>query len=237
MKTKLENWGYQYAYSRSGVEIKQVPALPAERLKEILIRELGLDVRVDSYAFACFICAYTDIGSFDSMPWALRAELLADKYGVDVSERTLRSWCSKLIQNNAVQKHGRTTYWKTEMYGSVKYRSKVAEDDAHMEEYFLRRQSLYENAFNAAKERGLSDKKASASAWSCVYAQLWEEYQCCYYSCKGHLFNALGEEYLTDIYELAQEIATVPSSPNVEKKIILTKEDFDAQWNNFAALR
>ena len=83
------------------------PETAEERLREILIRKLNLDVQVDAYAFACFICAFTDIGSFDSMPWEERAELMKYKYGVDVSDRTLRNWCSKLISSNIIQKCGK----------------------------------------------------------------------------------------------------------------------------------
>ena len=76
VKTTLDKWGYEYEYSRSGVEITGKPETAEERLREILIRKLNLDVQIDAYAFACFICAFTDIGSFDSMPWEERAELI-----------------------------------------------------------------------------------------------------------------------------------------------------------------
>lgn len=42
VETKLNNWGYDY--SRSGVTILRCPSLPEEKLKELLIRELGLDM-------------------------------------------------------------------------------------------------------------------------------------------------------------------------------------------------
>ena len=136
VKTTLDKWGYEYEYSRSGVEITGKPETAEERLREILIRKLNLDVQIDAYAFACFICAFTDIGSFDSMPWEERAELMKYKYGVDVSDRTLRNWCSKLISSNIIQKCGKQTYWKTEIYGKEKYRSNVDPDDEDMARYF-----------------------------------------------------------------------------------------------------
>ena len=106
-KQEKEKGSYEYEYSRSGVEITGKPETAEERLREILIRKLNLDVQVDAYAFACFICAFTDIGSFDSMPWEERAELMKYKYGVDVSDRTLRNWCRKLISSNIIQKCGK----------------------------------------------------------------------------------------------------------------------------------
>lgn len=49
VKTTLDKWGYEYEYSRSGVEITGKPETAEERLREILIRKLNLDVQVDAY--------------------------------------------------------------------------------------------------------------------------------------------------------------------------------------------
>ena len=49
-------------------------------------------------------------------------------------------------------------------------------------------------------------RQSEAAAWSATYKKLWREFQCCYYTCNGLVFNAIGEDYIFEIYELAQEI-------------------------------
>ena len=230
VKTTLVKWGYEYNYSKSGVEITGKPELPEERLKEILIRKLNLDVQIDPYAFACFLCSFTDIGSFDSMPWEERAIQMQLKYGVDVTDRTLRSWCKRLISSNIVQKCGRETFWKTERYGNEKYRTPVAADDVKMARYFHKKREFLDVARLAAEEAGKTGKEATAAAWDATYKSLWREFGCCYYSCRGLLFNALEEDYIFEIYELAQEIAAAPAPLPPDKRKIDSKEDYHATW-------
>lgn len=230
MKATLEKWGYEYNYSRSGVEIAGKPELPEERLKEILIRKLNLDVQIDPYAFACFLCAFTDIGSFDSMPWEERAEQMQLKYGVDVTDRTLRSWCKRLIGSNIIQKCGRESYWKTQRFGKEKCRTPIAADDEEMAQYFQKKSEYLEVARLAAEEAGKAGKEAAASAWDVTYKKLWREFGCCYYSCRGLLFNAIKEDYIFEIYELAQEIAAAPVILPPDERKINSKEDYHATW-------
>lgn len=62
-------------------------------------------------------------------------------------------------------------------------------------------------------------RQSEAAAWSATYKKLWREFQCCYYTCNGLVFNAIGEDYIFEIYELAQEIAAPPTIPlPVERK-------------------
>lgn len=230
VKTTLDKWGYEYEYSRSGVEITGKPETAEERLREILIQKLNLDVQIDAYAFACFICAFTDIGSFDSMPWEERAELMKYKYGVDVSDRTLRNWCSKLISSNIIQKCGKQTYWKTEIYGKEKYRSNVDPDDEDMARYFQMKSKYLEETRKNAENLEL--RQSEAAAWSATYKKLWREFQCCYYTCNGLVFNAIGEDYIFEIYELAQEITAPPTIPLPVERKITTKEEYRETWFN-----
>ena len=230
MKATLEKWGYEYNYSRSGVEITGKPELPEEKLKEILIRKLNLDVQIDPFAFACFLCAFTDIGSFDSMPWEERAIQMQLKYDVDVTDRTLRSWCKRLIGSNIVQKCGRETFWKTQRFGKEKYRTPVAPDDKRMEQYFQKKTEYLEVARLTAEEAGKTGTEAAASAWDATYKSLWREFGCCYYSCRGLLFNTIGEDYIFEIYELAQEIAAAPVIPPPDERKINSKEDYHEIW-------
>lgn len=203
----MEHWGYAYRYDKTGVEITAKPALPEERLKEILIRELNLDVQIDAYAFACFVCAFTDIDSFDSMPWEERAECMEQRYGITITDRTLRSWCSKLLKKNIVQKSGEISSWRTERSGAYKYRRRIKPDDGEMKRYFQKRSEYLELTKKASLNAGQDEKAATANAWSSTLQTLWKEFGGCYYTCKGFVFNAIGEEYLYEIYELAQEIA------------------------------
>ena len=230
MKATLEKWGYEYDYSRSGVEITGKPDLPEEKLKEILIRKLNLDVQINAYDFACFLCAFTDIGSFDSMPWEERAEQMQLKYGVDVTDRTLRSWCKRLIGNDIIQKCGRETFWKTQRFGKEKYRTPIAADDEEMAQYFQKKSEYLAVARLAAEEAGKTGKEAAASAWDATYKSLWREFGCCYYACRGLLFNAIEEDYIFEIYELAQEIAAAPVILPPDERKINSKEDYHETW-------
>ena len=230
MKATLEKWGYEYNYSRSGVEITGKPDLPEERLKEILIRKLNLDVQINAYDFACFLCAFTDIGSFDSMPWEERAEQMQLKYSVEVTDRTLRSWCKRLIGSDIIQKCGRISFWKTQRFGKEKYRTPVAVDDPRMAEYFQKKREYFEVAMLAAEKAGKKGKEAVLDAWDTTFKSLWREFGCCYYSCRGLLFNVIEEDYIFEIYELAQEIAAAPVILPPDKRKINSKEGYHETW-------
>lgn len=232
VESKLKKWGYEYIYERNGVTITKQPFDPEARLKEILIRELGLDVQINAYDFACFICAFADSPCFDSMPWGERAEMLRCDYGVDVDERTLRNWCSKLFENNIVQKSAERTYWKTEMCGGMKCRSKISADDSGMALYFQERTRYLQEARESAAVLGLRGKEASKYVWSLAYSRLWEKFQCCYYTCGSLVFNAVGEDFVLEIYELAHEIAAKESLPSPIRIKPTTQEEFNETWYN-----
>lgn len=113
VENKLKTWGYGFAYERAGVTILRRPALPEERLRELLIRKLDLDVQNNAIAFARFVDSFRD-DLFASMPWQERAVYMRKNYGIEVSERTLRRWFSKLIKNEIAVKGEERTYWCTE---------------------------------------------------------------------------------------------------------------------------
>ncbi len=230
MKTKLENWGYTYNYSPNGVEITGKPDSPEERLKEILIRKLNLSVQTDPYAFACFICAFRDIRGFVSMPWAEREFYLKEKYGITITERTLRSWCSTLIGSEVVQKSGEMSFWKTEMFGNEKVRTKISKNDPERRKYIQKKNKYLDKGRAAAADGGLIGKEANKFAWKFTYNRLWQKFKCCYYSCSRLIFTAIGEDYLFEIYELVEEIAAAPVAPPPEPKKIITKEEYHGEW-------
>lgn len=53
-----------------------------------------------------------------------------------------------------------------------------------------------------------------------------------YYTCNGLVFNAIGEDYIFEIYELAQEIAAPPTIPLPVERKITTKEEYRETWFN-----
>ena len=201
-------------------------------LKEILIRELALDVQINAYDFACFLTAFSDIEGFESMPWGERESALSKTYGVNVSERTLRNWCARLIQRNMICANGDRTCWRTEIFEGIKYRSRVTQEDyGEMRDYFNRRRELVAAEYQNALSSGISVKDAKQQAWGHAYKQLWPEYQCCYYSCKGFQLNAFSEleqETMFEIFELTRELAgTVPAEAPFENN---REDDFYAEW-------
>ena len=85
-------------------------------------------------------------------------------------------------------------------------------------------------AIMAGKAGRPSRKEAAASAWDATYKSLWREFGCCYYSCRGLLFNAIEEDYIFEIYELAQEIAAAPVILPPDERKINSKEDYHETW-------
>lgn len=150
------------------------------------------------------------------------------KYNVDVTDRTLRSWCSKLIGSNIIQKCGEKTFWKTQMFGREKFRTKVDADNEEMARYFQKRDKHLRRARKSAADLELA--KQETDAWSATYKKLWREFHCCYYSCSGLLFNAIGEDYIFEIYELAWEIAAAAVIPPPDKRKINSKEEYHETW-------
>ena len=218
VENKLQKWGYEFEYSRQGVAITKRPETKEARLKEILIRELSLDTQINPYDFACFFTAFNDIDGFASMPWGKRESVLSNVYNVNVSDRTLRSWCARMIDRDIIRKdEGKTlrTYWKTVITESGKERSLVEEEDQEeMRVYFSRRAELVAEGAQFLLESGLPMKEAKQKAWDQAYKQLWSEFQCCYYSCKGFEFNALTPSMFV-ILEITRELA--PAADNNRK--------------------
>ena len=197
VKDKLTKWGYGFDYKTEGATILSVPTTAEERLKEIAIRQFNIDVQTDSYAFACFISAINELEGFDSMPWETRAKVFSSFSGVKVSDRTLRSWCSKLLKKNAVSKTGGTTYWKTAYENGRKIQTQVTKEET--ESYYNRRSELVAELVNA----GMEQREAMGRVYKC----LWSEFNCCYYCCKGFLVTAFSdEELMREIIELTCQI-------------------------------
>jgi hypothetical protein len=196
---------------------------------------VGLDIQVKPYAFSCFLCAFTDVENFTSMPWEQREIALQREYNVCVCDKTLRNWCSKLMKKGFIQKDGQRTAWVTEIVDEVKQRFPVDPDSQEMKDYFQRRHILLEENRKYAQESGLTGKEAINQAWSDTMKQLWKEFHCCYYYCKGFCLSAFDpdeENILEEIYELTREIAAEPGNYYPTKIEPKTKEEFYDTWFN-----
>ena len=170
------------------------------------IRQFKLDVQSNPYAFACFITAFTDVEGFDSMPWGERENAYFAYSGMFVGERTLRNWCSKLIEQNAIAKVGGSTYWKTEFMNGIKVRTQVQREDTIA--YYNRRTEIIQQETGKNILAGMTRKDAYKEAWGVAYSLLWDELKCCYYCCKGFLLTAFSnDETMIELMELTRQIS------------------------------
>lgn len=138
------------------------------------------------------------------MPWAERAECLKTAYGVEVSDRTLKSWAAKLIDEGLLLKSGEKSYWRTytDFHGNKKreWVEGIEELEAEMSRFFKDRAAKVKKYIN----EGL-DKK---TAYSRAFTEIYSEYGCCFYACKSLSFAAYcgKNEALQEIYELVDII-------------------------------
>lgn len=214
VEAKLNKWGYSYEYSRKAVIITRQPQTADEKLSEIMIRAYDMDIRIDTYAFSCFLYSLAVFPDFTAMPWEERAIFLQEEFGITVSDRTLRSWCSRLIETNTVAKDNSIrTRWITGYYDGQKYRELV--EGKELEEFADRYQQDKIALLEEYKNLNNSEK------WNTVRKALWDKYHCCVYTCKGIIFSAwndaLSMEMMQTVIELVDEIAAREPSENIIK--------------------
>lgn len=138
IKTLLNNCGYKYTYGKT-ITITYQPTTAIERFQEFVLRGLELDIRFNVYGFACFLDALiTDI-DFTAMPWAERVKVLKEDYEVEIDERTLRRWYTKLVDKNLVSKSPESAgFWMTIIADGETHRHKVEQDDEEWKAYWTR---------------------------------------------------------------------------------------------------
>lgn len=209
VKDTLAKWGYGYDWiNRRGVTITYVPTTPEERLQEILVRQFHVDIQVDMFSFSCFVTAFSDVEGFDNMPWGVRKGILYELTGKQYDERTLSNWARKLLEQEIMIKGTAGSYWKTEIKNNRKIRSSVSKQE--VDSYYIRRAELLnelETDYKRIKPKA-SDREARKAAWEAVYFHLWDEFNCCYYSCKTFHFTAWNKQGdLAEVYELTREIS------------------------------
>ena len=62
MKSYLERWGYGYEFvPRKGFLITKIPETAEEKLVELLRRVFHVDTQIDTYAFSCFVFAFSSL--------------------------------------------------------------------------------------------------------------------------------------------------------------------------------
>lgn len=213
IKNKLEKWGYSYDNpSRKGMTITRAPETAEEKLKEILYRVYDIDTRIDTKDFACFVAAFLEVEGFEAMPWGERAAILRDGYNVSVDEKTLRSWCNKLIGSNTITKSDERVYWCTMIEPDGERMRYQVEGDEELEKEFARykemREKLIKDHITREISKGREDYKViKAEAWSKANYDLWKYFNCCFYSCKTLMLSAFDDHNeLEEVYELIKEI-------------------------------
>ena len=156
VESKLSKSKYGFHYiDRQGVEIQTKPEKPEDRLCEILYRGYKIDVQTNPLLFACFISAFMDIKDFESSPWGEREKIYLEHYGYHVTERTMRNWCSQLLDRGIIAKAGETTAWRTYFEGDRKIREPIEEiDKVEMENYFECRAEFFKDHYNKYLENG-----------------------------------------------------------------------------------
>lgn len=205
VKETLTKWGYSFEYSRKAVTITRKPQTADEKLAEILIREYDLDIRIDTDAFAAFFYSIVVFPEFSSMPWEERAEFLKDEFGIGISDRTLKSWASRLISTSTIVKDdSNKTRWITGYCDGEKYRELV-DGDEELEKLADDYKETMKELLN--KYKNLENKEK----WTVIRNELWNKYKCCIYYCKSiaatAFDNAESLETLQEMVELVNEIA------------------------------
>lgn len=205
IETKLTRWGYSYEYSRKAVTIIKAPTAAIERLSEIMIRAYDMDIRIEAFSFSAFLYSLVVFPEFTSMPWEERANFLEAEFGISVSERTLRAWCSRFIQTGILIKDDSyKTRWITGYCDGEKYRELVDGDkklEEYADKYWKRKKELLEQ-YNELETK---------EKWELVGKTLWSEFHCYVYCCKGLNFSAwdskISNQTLREVVELVTDIA------------------------------
>lgn len=231
-KDTLTKWGYSFEYSRKNINITRIPETATEKLSELMIRYYDLDIQIDAYDFAIFTyCLLADLDGFSSMPWEARSNYLNEEWNVLISDRTLRTWCSKLIKTNTISKDtGKKTYWTSFTVNGVKYQEEL--ENGRLNPQWKK----YWELFFKLKEAGETN----------LGGKCYEQLGYCVYSCPSFVFNAWDDndlEVLAQLYSLIIEIAddepfdtVVETTTRIidvprEKEVVKYENEIDEMFN------
>lgn len=225
VETTLTSWGYGYQfppYSKT-ITITDIPEGEA-KLAEILIREYGIDVRTNPIEFACFLHAFNYIEGFDSMPWGERAKTMADSYGVDVCDKTLRNWANKLFTSGTLMKCGEKSYWKSAKISDTETLREPIDKYEFLEFYKYRREAQ-SKAMAAMLMEGRTDyEEIRKESWTQAHFAAMNEYKgWCYFSCKTILLSAFDDKDLAEVFEIVAEIAPILIEGKMKEDAVLAE--------------
>lgn len=181
---------------RGQTAIMWVPQLPEEKIP-YLCRLLGINSQVDAYNFATYVYCLLEEEDFQCRPWEEKTSWLKDCYGIEVSDRTLRSWTNKLMKEDTLVKDKETyTWWSTTSIDGQKIRTELDDDDESIERY----RKFNQDFFNREDVKQM-DKSNKGKAW---FSEMWGTFGCKFYKCYAFTFGAWNGEILTELIEVTK---------------------------------
>jgi hypothetical protein len=241
----LTKWGYHYEWiTRKGVNIIEIPNItnPEIQLRSLLMRKLDLDIQTDFKAFSAFFFKVMDDDLFLASPWGVKAKVLKDEFGIEVSDRTLRSYNSKLAEKGFIFKNNeKSKDWCTFYLNGEKYQEVVGNFEPirelqiqSMEEWFTKRkQYLLAADLEYSKTNGVQGLM-NPDRWTIAFKRLWKETGIVYYSIKGWSFNGFKDKELQEIYKLTTLVVADIEPPEKSGDIIteLIREQMEEKMKN-----
>lgn len=210
VKTRLNNWKYEYNYSRKGVEIIKQPSTVEEKLTELLIRKLDLDIQTYIQAFAIMMYLLATDFDFASSPWETKSTIIYKEYGIYVADSTMRNWAKRLIREDILQKnideHELWRSYRDEL--SIKHQERVSDNEEKIAEYekYKQKRSQYLKEADEAYHQEHNTIFPSPSRWKETFGRLWNEFHCCYYTVKPFVFNAFYDDDYREIFSLTEDL-------------------------------
>ena len=237
----LTKWGYHYEWiTRKGVNIIEFPDTtnPEIQLRSLLMRKLDLDIKTDFKAFSAFFFKVMDDELFLTSPWGVKAKVLKDEFGIEVSDRTLRNYNSKLVEKGFIFKNSeKSKDWCTFYLNGEKYQEVVGNfepvkelQNQSMEDWFAKRKQYLEAADLEYSKKGLKNP----NRWTIAFKRLWKETGIVYYNIKGWSFNGFRDEELQEIYRLATLVVAGIEPPEESEDIIsgLIRKQMEEKMKN-----
>lgn len=210
VKTRLNNWRYKYNYSRKGVEIIKTPSTVEEKLTELLIRKLDLNVQTYIQGFAIMMYLFATDYDFASSPWNTKENIISERYGILIAESSMRNWAKRLIKEDILEKNlDEPELWCSYRDDlNMKHQERISDNKeklAKYKEYKLKR-SQYLKEADELYLKATETNFPSPIRWQYTFERLWNEFHCCYYTVKPFVFNAFYDEDYKEIFSLTEDM-------------------------------
>ena len=185
--TKLANLGFSeedYIYTPKDVTILWIPQTPNEKI-QYLVRLLGVDSQVNVHNFAMFLYGMAVSEDLQTMPWQERSSWMKDNWDIEVDERCLRRWTSKLIELEFFTKEKREgVWWCTSKVDGQSVRTTVESDEdiEYMHQYW--------DDWRTWRQT-MNHKE--------VFTKLWDKYGCTFYKCPAFLTCAWNKPIVEEL--------------------------------------